>query len=202
MRILYLGLLITGLLGIWGEGQTALWVIAIDAGHGGDDTGGIGIDNIIEKDIVLQVAHLIMLEASSSPNIKIVLTRSDDRYLSPAERIVRAQGAHVFISLHLDFSYDPWMRGIRAIVPTDATNSIKALAEVVCRRIITMTKGLTWETQTAPLWLRRLSIPAVQINLGFITNPEEARRLGQLAYQRRLAQAILEGISEFVSSPR
>lgn len=202
MRILYLGLLITGLLGIWGEGQTALWVVAIDAGHGGDDTGGIGIDNIIEKDIVLQVAHLIMLEASSSPNIKIVLTRSDDRYLSPAERIVRAQGAHVFISLHLDFSYDPWMRGIRAIVPTDATNSIKALAEVVCRRIITMTKGLTWETQTAPLWLRRLSIPAVQINLGFITNPEEARRLGQLAYQRRLAQAILEGISEFVSSPR
>ncbi|MFN4217889.1 MAG: N-acetylmuramoyl-L-alanine amidase [Candidatus Bipolaricaulia bacterium] len=200
MRVLYLGLLIMGLLGTWGEGQAALWVVAIDAGHGGDDTGGIGVDNLMEKDIVLQIAHLIALEASSFPHIKIILTRNNDRYLSPVDRIARAQGAHFFISLHLDFSYDPWIRGIRALVPTNATTPTKALADVLCRRIITVTKGLAWETKTAPLWLRRLSAPAVQLNLGFITNPEEARKLSSLAYQRRLAQAILESISEFVSS--
>jgi len=200
MRVLYLGLLMMGLLGIGGEGQTALWVVAIDAGHGGDDTGGIGVDNLIEKEIVLQIAHLIALEASGLPNIRIILTRSDDRYRSPVERIAHAQGAHFFISLHLDFSYNPWMRGIRAIVPTHPTSSTKALAEVLCRRIVTATKGPAWETKTAPLWLRRLSVPAVQLNLGFITNPEEARKLGQLAYQKRLAQAIVEGISEFVSN--
>lgn len=200
MRVLYLGVLAIVLLGVWGESQVPSWVVAIDAGHGGDDTGGIGVDNLIEKDIVLQIAHLIALEASSFQNIRIVLTRSDDRYLSPAERIARAQGAHFFISLHLDFSYDPWMQGIRAVVPTNATNSTKALAEVFCRRIITVTKGLAGETKKTPLWLRRLSAPAVQLNLGFITNPEEARKLGQLAYQKRLAQAILEGINEFVAN--
>lgn len=200
MRILYLGLLIMGLLGTWGEGQAAPWVVAIDAGHGGDDTGGIGVDNLMEKDIVLQIAHLIALEASSFPNIKIILTRNNDRYLSPLDRIARAKGAHFFISLHLDFSYDPWMRGIRAVVPTNATNSTKALAEMLCQRIITVTKGLAWETKTAPLWLRRLGVPAMQLNLGFITNPEEARKLSSLAYQKRLAQAILESISEFVTS--
>ena len=200
MRALYLGLLILGLLCIWGEGQAALWVVAIDAGHGGDDTGGIGVDNLIEKDIVLQIAHLIALEASSFPNIKIILTRSDDRYLAPPDRIARAKDAHFFISLHLDFSYDPRMRGVRALVPTNATTSTKALAEVLCRRIITVTKGLAWETKVAPLWLRRLNVPTVQLHLGFITNPEEARKLSSLAYQKRLAHAILEGISEFVAS--
>ena len=199
MRILYLWLLIGGLLCIWGEGQAALWVVAVDAGHGGDDTGGISID-IIEKDIVLQIAHLIALEASSFPTIKVILTRSDDRYLAPSDRIARAQGAHLFISLHLDFSYDPRTRGIRALVPTNATPSTKALAEVLCRRIITATKGPAWEIKASPIWLRRLDIPAVQLHLGFITNPEEARKLGSLAYQKRLAHAILEGISEFVSN--
>lgn len=203
MRVLYLGLLITGLLCIWGECQTAPWVIAIDAGHGGDDTGGIGVDGLMEKNIVLHIAHLIALEALSFSNIKIILTRSDDRYLSPAQRIARAQGAQLFISLHLDFSYDPWMRGSRALVPTHTLPSAAALAEVLCRRLIVMTRGPTWELKTAPLWLRRLGIPAVQLNLGFITNPEEARKLGQLSYQKRLAHAILEGVNAFVaSSPR
>lgn len=200
MRVAYLGLLITAVLSIWGEGQPALWVIAIDAGHGGDDTGGIGGDTLMEKDITLQIAHLIALEASSLPNIKIVLTRSDDRYLSPAARIARARGAHFFISLHLDFSYDPWMRGVGAVVPIHSPSSARALAEIILRRIVAATKGPAQETKAAPLWLRRLGIPAVQLNLGFITNPEEARRLGQLAYLHRLAQAILEGIREFVVS--
>ncbi len=201
MRLLYLKLLII-LLGIWGEGQTAPWVIAIDAGHGGDDTGGIGVDGLMEKNIVLQIAHLIALEASSFSNIKIVLTRSDDRYLSPAERIARAQGAHFFISLHLDFSYDPRLRGITALVPTNAKDSARELAEILRKHLVSATRAPDLGTKTAPLWLRRLSIPAVQVNLGFITNPEEARKLGQLAYQKRLAQAILEGIRQFaLSSP-
>ncbi len=201
MRLLYLKLLII-LLGIWGEGQTAPWVIAIDAGHGGDDTGGIGVDGLIEKNIVLQIAHLIALEASSFSNIKIVLTRSDDRYLSPAERIARAQGAHFFISLHLDFSYDPRLRGITALVPTNSGDSTRELAEMLRKHLTRATKATDLGTKRAPLWLRRLSIPAVQVKLGFITNPEEARKLGQLAYQKRLAQAILEGIRQFaLSSP-
>ncbi len=200
MRVLSVGLLIIVLLGLGGEGHASVWVVAIDAGHGGDDTGGIGVDNLTEKDIVLHIAHLIALEASSFSNIKIILTRSDDRYLSPAERIARAQGAHFFISLHLDFSYDPWMRGIGAIVPIHASHSTRTLADVLCRHIITATKGPLREMRAAPLWLRRLSVPAVQLTLGFLTNPEEARKLGQLAYQKRLAQAILEGIREFVSN--
>lgn len=199
IRAFRLGLLILILLGTWGAAQPApITIIAIDAGHGGDDTGGIGIDNLVEKDIVLKIAHLIALEAVGFPHIKIILTRHDDRYLSPKERIQNAQGAHLCISLHLDFSYDPWMHGITILVPTKATQATWALAEVLRQSIAAPT--ISWETKTAPLWLRRLNMPAVQINLGFITNPEEARKLNQLTYQKRLARAILEGISNFARS--
>lgn len=201
MRAVGLGFLILSLLGAWGTSQPAsLVIVAIDAGHGGDDTGGIGIDNLLEKDIVLKIAHLIALEAVSFPHIKITLTRHDDRYLSPKERIQSAQGAQLCISLHLDFSYDPWMHGITILMPPKASQATQALAEALRHSILATTKGLSWETKTAHLWLRRLNIPAVQINLGFITNPEEARKLNQLPYQKRLAHAILQGIDDFLHS--
>jgi|GEM_PF-1432257 len=201
MRAVGLGLLILSLLGVWGTSQTTpITIVAIDAGHGGDDTGGIGIDNLLEKDIVLKIAHLVALEAVSLPSIKITLTRHEDRYLSPKERIQNAQGAQLCISLHLDFSYDPWMHGITILMPTKASQATQALAEALRHSILATTKGLSWKTKTAHLWLRRLNIPAVQINLGFITNPEEARKLNQLPYQKRLAHAILQGIDDFLRS--
>jgi N-acetylmuramoyl-L-alanine amidase len=198
MRLIYLGLLlIISVLGAVGVSQPSPWIIAIDAGHGGDDTGGIGIDNVTEKDIVLQIAHLIAIESVNFPKIKILLTRRDDRYLSPGERLAQAHGAQVFISLHLDFSYDPRVRGITVVVPKGAGNPARALADALRARVTRAAKTPDLGTKAAPLWLRRLPIPAVQLHLGFVTNPEEARKLSQLSYQKRLAQAILEGIEEF-----
>lgn len=196
MRTICLGLLFISIVGAVGVSQPGTLTVVIDAGHGGDDTGGIGIDNVTEKDIVLRIAHLIAIEAVNSPNIRIVLTRSADQYLALSERLARARGAQLLLSLHLDFSYDPRVRGITALVPTNAGNPTRALADALRARLITATKTLDLGTKTAPLWLQRLAIPAVQINLGFVTNPEEARKLSQLAYQKRLAQAILEGIAE------
>ncbi len=195
MRGYSLGLLVISLLSLWGVGQPALTVV-IDAGHGGDDTGGIGVGNVVEKDIVLQIAHLIAIEAVRFPHIKILLTRRDDRYLSPAERIAAAHGAHIFISLHLDFSYDPRVRGITALVPTNAGVLTHTLADALRARLISATKTPDRGTKTAPLWLRRLPMPAVQLSLGFVTNPDEARNLSELAYQKRLAQAILDALKE------
>mgnify|MGYP001139478410 CR=1 FL=1 len=194
MRTICLGLLFISALCAVGVSQPGPLIVVIDAGHGGDDTGGIGIDNVTEKDIVLQIAHLIAIESVNFPKIKILLTRSGDRYLSPGERLAQAQGARLFLSLHLDFSYDPRVRGITAVVPTNAGASTRVLADVLRARLTQAAKTPDLGTKVAPLWLRRLAIPAVQLHLGFVTNPEEARKLSQLAYQKRLAQAILEGI--------
>ncbi|MCX8103203.1 MAG: N-acetylmuramoyl-L-alanine amidase [Candidatus Bipolaricaulota bacterium] len=198
MRAIWVGLGLAGvLLSAAGISQPRSFIIvAIDAGHGGDDTGGIGIDNLIEKDIVLQIAHVIAIESVNSPKIKIVLTRSADQYLAPGERLARARGAQAFLSLHLNFSHDPRVRGIAAFVPTNAPQRTRALADALRAHLISVTKAPDLGTQTAPLWLRRLNIPAVQLSLGFITNPEEARKLAQLAHQKRIAQAILAVLEE------
>lgn len=197
MRAISFGLLLISVLGVLGSSQPEAVTVVLDAGHGGDDTGGIGLNGLVEKDTVLQIAHLVAIEAAGVPYIKIVLTRSDDRYLSPAERLVLAQGADLFISLHLDFSYDPRVRGVTAFVPTRAKASAQDLAALLRKHLTSATKAPDLGTRTAPLWLRRLSIPAVQLNVGFVTNPDEARKLGQLSQQTRLARAILEGVQEF-----
>lgn len=194
MRTICLGLCVAGVLGALSLGQPGPFTVVIDAGHGGDDTGGIGIDNVTEKDIVLQIAHLIAVEAVNFPAIKIVLTRSDDRYLSPGERLAQARGAQVFLSLHLSFSYDPRVRGITAAVTPKADERTRALADALRSRLIAATRAPDLGTKTAPLWVRRLHMPAVQLYLGFVTNPDEARKLGQLAYKKRIAQAILEAL--------
>lgn len=197
MRVLWLGLLTAGLLSILASPQTAVYRVVIDPTHGGDDTGAIGLYEIIEKQLVLQIAHLIAIEAAAALAIKVMLTRSDDRYLSREERFQIAQTADLFINLHADFSYDSRVRGITAFVSTRADVRSQALAETLRKYLVTSTKAPDLGTKTAPLWLRRLKIPAVQINLGFVTNPDEARKLMQLSYQMQLARAILDSIQEF-----
>ena len=81
------------------------YIIVIDPGHGGKDPGAIGINGTFEKDINLLFAKIIRSVLSSS-NIKVKLTRTDDRYLYLRERINFAEKlkADLFISIHADAS--------------------------------------------------------------------------------------------------
>tara|TARA_B100000963_G_C22581431_1_gene651034 strand:+ start:320 stop:1177 length:858 start_codon:yes stop_codon:yes gene_type:complete len=81
------------------------YVVVIDPGHGGKDPGAIGVNGTLEKDINLLFATIIKSVLSSS-NIKVELTRTDDRYLYLRERINFAEKlkADLFISIHADAS--------------------------------------------------------------------------------------------------
>ena len=81
------------------------YIIVIDPGHGGKDPGAIGMSGTFEKDINLLFAKIIRSVLSSS-NIKVKLTRKDDRYLYLRERINFAEKlkADLFISIHADAS--------------------------------------------------------------------------------------------------
>ena len=81
------------------------YIIVIDPGHGGKDPGAIGINGTFEKDINLLFAKIIKSVLSSN-NIKVKLTRTDDRYLYLRDRINFAEKvkADLFISIHADAS--------------------------------------------------------------------------------------------------
>lgn len=110
-------------------------VIAIDAGHGGEDPGAIGPKNIREKDVVLQISKALEKRLKKSKGIKPVLTRTGDYYLSLSERPKLAKkkyNADIFISIHADAFTDPRAHGssVYALSRKGASSSAAAyLAE-------------------------------------------------------------------------
>lgn len=79
-------------------------VVAVDAGHGGDDPGAIGKGNFYEKNAVLAIAKKLHLLLEKEPGFKSVLTRKGDYYLAHRKRteIARQQQADIFLSIHAD----------------------------------------------------------------------------------------------------
>jgi N-acetylmuramoyl-L-alanine amidase len=79
-------------------------IIAIDAGHGGEDPGAIGMNGTREKDIVLAIARELALKINAEPGMKAILTRGGDYFVPLRDRMrrARAQQADLFVSIHAD----------------------------------------------------------------------------------------------------
>jgi N-acetylmuramoyl-L-alanine amidase len=88
--------------------------IVLDPGHGGKDTGAIGVSGLLEKDVVLAVAKKLAEKLRSEMGIEVVLTRENDTFIPLEERtaIANREGADLFISLHTNASPNPQARGI------------------------------------------------------------------------------------------
>ena len=88
-------------------------IIAIDAGHGGDDPGAIGKNGTREKDVVLAIARELALKINAEPGMKAVLTRSGDYFVPLRDRMrrARAQSADLFVSVHADSIRDRRVNG-------------------------------------------------------------------------------------------
>ena len=88
-------------------------VIAIDAGHGGEDPGAIGKNGTREKDVALAVARRLAERINAEPGMRAVLTRTGDYFVPFRERIRRAriQQSDMFISVHADAFVNRSVRG-------------------------------------------------------------------------------------------
>ena len=99
-------------------GQRRDVVIAVDAGHGGDDPGAIGPGQLYEKDVVLAIATKLSAMFDKEPGFKAELTRKGDYYLAHRKRtdIARQAEADVFISIHADAFKTPDASGASVYV--------------------------------------------------------------------------------------
>src|SRR5262249_14088896 len=79
-------------------------IVAVDAGHGGQDPGAIGHSGTREKDVVLAIARLLAQRINEEPGMRAVLTRNRDEFLVLRDRINRARvaKADMFVSVHAD----------------------------------------------------------------------------------------------------
>ena len=101
-------------------------VIAVDAGHGGEDPGAHGPTGVLEKDVSLAIAKRLARMINDQPGMKAVLTRDGDYYVGLRERVQKARQvqADLFISVHCNALTRPDMHGTAVYVlsPRGATN--------------------------------------------------------------------------------
>jgi N-acetylmuramoyl-L-alanine amidase len=87
--------------------------VVIDAGHGGDDAGARGASGLLEKELVLDIAHRLAKRFDGN-GLQVILTRSDDTFVPLEERtsIANDARADLFISIHANATHDTTVRGI------------------------------------------------------------------------------------------
>ena len=108
--------------------------IVIDPGHGGKDSGAVGLHKNLEKNITLQVALILKKKFNQKTNYEVILTRKDDRYLKLRDRtkIAKKNNADIFISLHADYNKNPRTRGLSFYTLSEKASDKEA--EALARR--------------------------------------------------------------------
>jgi N-acetylmuramoyl-L-alanine amidase len=181
--------------------------VVIDPGHGGDTRVGgsaannaVGPNGLLEKDLTLDIARRVA--AALDDRFTVTLTRTADANSSLVDRaaVSKVVGADVFVSIHLNGWRDPGLDGSEAWVATGSDRGSHALARSVLDRVLAVTRAPDRGVREADLGVL---LPARQgphtvaalLELAFLTNPQEADRLGHDEYRQALAQAIAEGIA-------
>ena len=193
--------------------------ICLDAGHGGKDAGNLE-GKLQEKNYTLRLAQEVR-DLLASSGFKVVMTRSSDSFIELYERpdIARRRGADLFVSLHFNSyagaSRDAKGAEVYCLTPAKAssTNARGEGAETGAmpgnkfdeRNMLLayqVQKRLERDLRIEDRGVRRArfavlrnaEMPAVLIEGGFMSHPTEGKKITEPAYQRQLAQAIVDGI--------
>ncbi len=105
-----------------GDGRTRrLVIVAIDAGHGGEDPGAVGPSGLFEKDVVLKVAHKLRAQINAQPGMRAMLTREADYFVPLHDRVNKARRvqADLFVSIHADAFMNAQARGASVFTLSD-----------------------------------------------------------------------------------
>lgn len=176
--------------------------VVIDPGHGGKDAGTTASRLIAEKNVNLAVS-LMVGEMLRSRGVAVVYTRSDDRFIELDTRVAisNRSGAKLFVAIHADSAEDRSAAGHTIIMPeTPSSEEWVAAAEISKYMVAAGSAKHSVHKDVRGLRvLRYAKIPAVLVELGFLSNSREAALLADKNYQRKLAGAIAEGIIAYLN---
>lgn len=173
-------------------------LVVVDPGHGGKDSGAIGIDGLKEKDIILPISQEVaaILEQQG---VKAILTRNSDYFVDLAPRVALAErvNAHLFVSIHAN-SINLSRQDISGL-ETYYYSSGQALAQTIHNSILNNVDIDNRGVRRARFFvLRKSSMPAVLVEVGFVTGREDAAKLSDPSYRSKMAQAIAGGILQYI----
>lgn len=177
-------------------------IIAIDAGHGGKDPGTSSQkESYEEKALTLSTAYLIR-DYLTQLGYRTLLTRNKDSYVSLDGRadIANTLRVDLFISIHYNYSPNKDAEGVEIYYKRPSS---KKLGDDVLKKITQLTKASSRGVKKGDFAvIRETKMPAILIEGGFLSNPEERKKLKDPKYLEKMAQAIAQGIDDHLASQR
>ncbi len=173
-------------------------LILIDAGHGGNDCGAKS-GSMTEKNIVMEIARKIQKENSSS-NLKIVLLRSSDKFMTLQDRVrmINEMKPDAVISIHVDQEKEQTAKGIAAAVSPQ--NKFYDQSRKIAENLLQSAGGTglaKGETTDGNFFLMKHSdCPAITLHFGNLSNENELSVITSEKGQTDLARAILKGLDK------
>lgn len=176
-------------------------VIVVDPGHGGSNPGAVA-NNTRESDNNLAVG-LKLRDKLVQAGATVIMTRDTDRTVAPEgsslteeleARVSLAETNHadLFVSIHSNSNPNTSIAGSMTFYPSGKAS---ALASEVQNALITETGGVDKGISTATFYvLRNTSMPSILVEMGFVTNSDEAILLTKDSYRTKTAQGLLNGI--------
>lgn len=192
--------------------------VIVDAGHGGDDGGAIGIDGTVEKDINLDIA-LKLEKILKFYGFNVIMTRTQDvmtcddgldslrkRKISDIHNrfeLMRKNPDAIFISVHQNKFKDSSQHGTQVFYSGNDERS-KELAEAI-QTSVTLTlqrknERVVKKSGSGIYLLYHAKIPAVLVECGFISNSDEVKKLKDESYRMKLAILIADGLLKYLSN--
>lgn len=189
------------------------YTVVIDAGHGGFDSGKVGIDGTLEKDINLQIANRLKrtLEAA---DVKVLMVRTEDiglydsnssnkkrQDMKTRATMMNEAEADCIVSIHQNSYPEEAIDGAQVFYYTDSDQG-KNLASLIQKELITgvdPSNHRTEKSNSSYYLLKEVLAPIVIVECGFLSNREESKKLVDDAYQQKLAWAIHLGVLQYLN---
>lgn len=169
--------------------------VVVDAGHGGSDPGAISVHGASEKSVNLAVARAVASRLRAA-GATVTLTRQGDTFIGLDERaaIANRVSPHLFVSIHADSARSRSARGCTVYTCRQAGSDSTRAATTVLQAMTRSGRTGRGVRQAGYRVLTQTQCPAILIELGYLSNPTEARQLAEGGTQEQLAAAISEGI--------
>ena len=201
-----------------GSNGPLIRAVAIDPGHGGLDTGVIAASGYKEKQLNLEIAKRLAKQLKMKLGIPIYLSRDGDYELTMEQRLLPAtkDDVDIWLLLHAQAAFSATTSGVTLFVrPEEITAQNFSEADVVVHESASLQLAKELKNAllassipvvgiypSARLSLGRGDLPTVQIELGFMSNPDELKKLQTQEYQKQLVQALYTGIHQYAQQSK
>lgn len=190
---------------IFGQETATQKRIIIDVGHGGKDSGAIGVNGIQEKDVAMKIAlEILRLNEQAEKPLDIYLTRYSDTLITLSDRtkLSKALKADLFVSLHCNHSNNPNARGIEVYVANATSQYSKDAIWMAFQLQAAFNKELGFESRGVKFenfQVLRETVdycPSVLLELGFLSNGDESRYYQKSENFVFMAKVLLEDLNK------